>query len=105
MKRKVLTRAKIVSSLHARIGMSKQEGAMVVSEVFESISRVLADGRRVKISGFGNFEHRDKGERPGRNPRTGESIPISVRRVVTFSAGPKLRQLVEAGAGSDRLGS
>ena len=101
MKRNTLTRAGIVGSLHANIGMSKQEGAMVVNEVFESISDVLVGGRRVKISGFGNFELRDKGERPGRNPRTGESIPISVRRVVTFSAGHKLRQLVEAGAGPD----
>ena len=101
MKRKMLTRARIVGSLHANIGMSKQEGAMVVNEVFESISDALVGGQRVKISGFGNFDLRDKGERPGRNPRTGESIPISVRRVVTFSAGQKLRQLVEAGAGSD----
>ena len=101
MKRKMLTRAGIVSSLHANIGMSKQEGAMLVNEVFESISDALVGGQRVKISGFGNFDLRDKGERPGRNPRTGESIPISVRRVVTFSAGQKLRQLVEAGAGPD----
>ena len=86
MKRKMLTRAGIVGSLHANI---------------DSISDALVGGSRVKISGFGNFDLRDKGERPGRNPRTGESIPISVRRVVTFSAGQKLRQLVEAGAGPD----
>ena len=91
MKRNMLTRAGIVSSLHANIGMSKQESAMVVNAVFDSISDALVDGNRVKISGFGNFDLRDKGERPGRNPRTGESIQIPASHSVGFKAAKNLK--------------
>ena len=62
---------------------------------FEQIRDSLADNRPVKLSGFGNFDLRDKSERPGRNPKTGEEIPISARRVVTFRPGQKLKQRVE----------
>lgn len=63
---------------------------------FEEISQSLADGKEVKLSGFGNFELKDKKSRPGRNPKTGESIPVEARRVVTFKAGQKLRGQVDS---------
>jgi integration host factor subunit alpha len=67
---------------------------------FEELRASLAVGEQVKLSGFGNFDLRDKKERPGRNPKTGEEIPISARRVVTFRPGQKLKARVEAYAGT-----
>ena len=67
---------------------------------FDEIRTALESGNQVKISGFGNFDLRDKSERPGRNPKTGEEIPISARRVVTFRPGQKLKQRVEQYAGT-----
>ena len=69
---------------------------------FEEIRAALENGRQVKLSGFGNFDLREKNERPGRNPKTGEEIPISARRVVTFRSGQKLKARVEAYAGSEQ---
>jgi integration host factor subunit alpha len=68
---------------------------------FEEVRSALENGRQVKLSGFGNFDLREKNERPGRNPKTGEEIPISARRVVTFRSGQKLKARVEAYAGSE----
>jgi integration host factor subunit alpha len=68
---------------------------------FEEIRTALVKGEQVKLSGFGNFELRDKGERPGRNPKTGEEIPITARRVVTFRPGQKLKARVDSYAGSE----
>ena len=74
----------------------------MVEMFFEEIRQSLEDGRQVKLSGFGNFDLREKKQRPGRNPKTGKEIPISARRVVTFRPGQKLKARVEAYAGSEQ---
>ena len=91
-----LTKADMVDHLAGVIGLNKREAKALVESFFEEISLSLAEGKPVKLSGFGNFDLRDKNARPGRNPKTGESIPISARRVVTFHAGQKLKARVEA---------
>ncbi|MEL0660236.1 MULTISPECIES: integration host factor subunit alpha [Psychromonas] len=90
-----LTKAEIAAHLSEEIGLSKREAKEFVESFFEEIKSTLEAGSPVKISGFGGFELKDKGERPGRNPKTGEDIPIEARRVVTFKAGQKLKELVE----------
>ncbi|ABO90032.1 integration host factor alpha-subunit [Aeromonas salmonicida subsp. salmonicida A449] len=75
--------------------MSKREAKDMVEAFFEEIRQALERGEQVKISGFGNFDLREKNQRPGRNPKTGEDIPISARRVVTFRPGQKLKARVE----------
>ena len=90
-----LTKAEIAAHLSEEIGLSKREAKEFVESFFEEIKSTLESGSPVKISGFGGFELKDKGERPGRNPKTGEDIPIDARRVVTFKAGQKLKELVE----------
>ncbi len=82
------------------LGLNKREAKELVDLFFEEIRTSLESGEPVKISGFGNFELRDKRQRPGRNPKTGEEVPISARRVVTFRPGQKLRERVEDYAGS-----
>ncbi|MBT8141357.1 MAG: integration host factor subunit alpha [Gammaproteobacteria bacterium] len=94
-----LTKAQLAESLFNELGLNKREARELVDMFFDEIRKALANGYRVKISGFGNFELRDKNQRPGRNPKTGEEIPISARRVVTFRAGQKLKSRVEAYAG------
>jgi integration host factor subunit alpha len=94
-----LTRAAMVESLFNDLGLSKIDGRELVDLLIEELMASLAVGEQVKLSGFGNFDLRDKEERPGRNPKTGESISVSARRVVTFSAGNKLKARVEAYAG------
>ncbi len=95
-----LTKADTVESLFNELGLNKREGRELVDLFFQELVAPLAAGEQVKLSGFGNFDLRDKNERPGRNPKTGESIPISARRVVTFRAGPKLKARVEGYAGT-----
>ncbi|MDA8561790.1 integration host factor subunit alpha [Gammaproteobacteria bacterium] len=90
-----LTKADIANRLFEEIGLTKRESKEIVELFFHQISDSLATGQQVKISGFGNFELHNKKERPGRNPKTGEMIPVSARRVVTFRGGQKLRSLVE----------
>ncbi|MBM7454652.1 integration host factor subunit alpha [Oceanisphaera litoralis] len=90
-----LTKADIAEHLFTELGMSKRDAKDMVEAFFEEIRSSLELGEQVKISGFGNFELRNKGERPGRNPKTGEDIPISARRVVTFRPGQKLKARVE----------
>ena len=90
-----LTKAEIATHLSEKIGLSKREAKEFVESFFEEIKATLENGESVKISGFGGFELKDKSERPGRNPKTGEDIPIAARRVVTFRAGLKLKELVE----------
>jgi integration host factor subunit alpha len=90
-----LTKAEISESLSTSLGMNKKDAKEMVETLFEEIRRALEEGDFVKISGFGNFELRDKNERPGRNPKTGQNIPISARRVVTFKPGHKLKDRVE----------
>ncbi len=95
-----LTKADLASTLFDEVGLNKREAREFVDAWFEAIRHALESGSHVKLSGFGNFQLRDKGQRPGRNPKTGEEIPISARRVVTFKPGQKLRARVEAYAGS-----
>lgn len=94
-----LTKADIANCIFDEIGLSKREAKEIVELFFEQICEALTKGQLVKISGFGNFELHDKDERPGRNPKTGEMIPVSARRVVTFRSGQKLRARVEVYAG------
>ena len=91
-----LTKADIAEHLFTQLGLSKRDAKDMVEAFFEEIRQSLEAGEQVKISGFGNFELRDKRQRPGRNPKTGQEIPITARRVVTFRAGQKFRQRVEA---------
>ncbi len=95
-----LTKADLASALFDEVGLNKREAKEFVDAWFETIRQALESGDHVKLSGFGNFQLRDKNQRPGRNPKTGEEIPISARRVVTFKPGQKLRARVEAYAGS-----
>lgn len=95
-----LTKAEIANRLFDEVGLNKREAKEFVDAYFETIKLALENGDNVKLSGFGNFQLRDKNERPGRNPKTGEEIPITARRVVTFRPGQKLRARVEAYVGS-----
>jgi integration host factor subunit alpha len=95
-----LTKAGMVESLFNEMGLNKKEARELVGSFFQELQACLADGEQVKLSGFGNFDLRDKKERPGRNPKTGEEIPIPARRVVTFRPGQKLRARVEGYTGT-----
>jgi integration host factor subunit alpha len=95
-----LTKADLANQLFDEVGLNKREAKEFVDAYFEAIREALEAGENVKLSGFGNFQLRDKDQRPGRNPKTGEEIPISARRVVTFRPGQKLRARVEAYVGS-----
>jgi integration host factor subunit alpha len=90
-----LTKADLVEKLIDELGMNKRDAKLLVDHFFEEIKSALESGRSVKLSGFGNFDLRDKKQRPGRNPKTGEEIPITARRVVTFKPGQKLKVRVE----------
>ncbi|KOO06265.1 integration host factor subunit alpha [Vibrio hepatarius] len=90
-----LTKADLAENLFEQHGFSKRDAKETVEAFFEEIRKALESGEQVKLSGFGNFDLRDKNERPGRNPKTGEDIPISARRVVTFRPGQKLKARVE----------
>jgi integration host factor subunit alpha len=89
-----LTKLKLADFLFEKIGFNKREAREFIDAFFESIIYELAEGRDVKISGFGNFEVRNKPARPGRNPRTGESVTILSRRVITFKAGGQLKEKI-----------
>ncbi len=97
-----LTKADMAEKLFDELGLNKREAKEMVEIFFEKIRIALEDGEQVKLSGFGNFDLREKKQRPGRNPKTGEEIPISARRVVTFRPGQKLKTKVEAYAGSEQ---
>lgn len=90
-----LTKAEMAEHLFEKLGMNKRDAKDLVESFFEEIKQSLESGEQVKVSGFGNFDLRDKNERPGRNPKTGEDIPIKARRVVTFRPGQKLKSRVE----------
>lgn len=90
-----LTKAELADVLFEQVGLNKREAKEMVEAFFEEIRTSLEEGESVKLSGFGNFQLRDKPQRPGRNPKTGEEIPITARRVVTFHASQKLKGLVE----------
>jgi integration host factor subunit alpha len=95
-----LTKASMAESLFDELGLNKREARELVDSFFEDLRRALATGEQIKLSGFGNFDLRDKNQRPGRNPKTGEEIPITARRVVTFRPGQKLKSRVEVYAGT-----
>jgi len=90
-----LTKAQLAELLFEQIGLNKRESKDMVDAFFDLIARRLVEGEDVKLSGFGNFQIRVKAPRPGRNPRTGESIPIKARRVVTFHASSKLKEQLQ----------
>ncbi|OUT97492.1 MAG: integration host factor subunit alpha [Flammeovirgaceae bacterium TMED32] len=94
-----LTKAEMAEKLFEELGLNKREAKEVVELFFEEVRASLEKNEQVKLSGFGNFDLRDKRQRPGRNPKTGEEIPITARRVVTFRPGQKLKARVEAYAG------
>jgi len=91
-----LTKAELAEMLFEQVGLNKREAKDMVETFFEEIRDALERGESVKLSGFGNFQLRDKPQRPGRNPKTGQEIPISARRVVTFHASQKLKAMVDS---------
>src|SRR5690606_29781500 len=97
-----LTKADMAERLFEEFGLNKREAKDLVEMFFEEVRAALEAGQQVKLSGFGNFNLRKKNERPGRNPKTGEEIPITARRVVSFHPGQKLKARVEAHAGTQR---
>lgn len=94
-----LTKSDMAERLYTDVGLNKREAKEFVDAFYDEMRDTLAKGEQVKLSGFGNFDLRQKSERPGRNPKTGEEIPISARRVVTFRQGQKLKERVDAYAG------
>ena len=96
-----LTKAELAELLFDEVGLNKREAKDLVETFFDKIRDALSEGDTVKLSGFGNFQVRDKPARPGRNPKTGEIIPILPRRVVTFHASQKLKAVVEDATGTD----
>ena len=97
-----LTKADLAEKLFQELGLNKREAKEMVELFFEEVRSSLENNEHVKLSGFGNFDLRNKSQRPGRNPKTGEEIPITARRVVTFRPGQKLKQRVEAYAGTQQ---
>ena len=91
---KTITKADIVEHLHQQLGLNKSESKKLIEDFFDEIKKSLENNEDVKLSGFGNFELIKKESRPGRNPKTGEEVTISARRVVTFRAGNKLRKKI-----------
>jgi integration host factor subunit alpha len=93
-----LTRADLAESLHREVGLSRADSAKIVEQILTDMCEALSKGENVKISGFGTFVLRDKGERVGRNPKTGIEVPIAPRRVLTFRASQLMRdRIVDAG--------
>lgn len=90
-----LTKAELTELLFEQVGLNKREAKDMVEAFFETIRDALENGESVKLSGFGTYQLRDKPQRPGRNPKTGEAIAIAARRVVTFHASQKLKDLVD----------
>ena len=95
-----ITKDSLVEMVHNEVGLNKREAKELIESFFEEIKKSLEEGNDIKLSGFGNFILRNKSSRPGRNPKTGENIPISARRVVTFKSGQKLKSKVEAYVGT-----
>lgn len=90
-----LTKVEMIENLIEKCGLDKREARQLIELFFEEIRLALEQGEEVKLSGFGNFSVRDKKARPGRNPKTGEDVAVTARRVVVFKAGQKLRDRVE----------
>ena len=96
-----LTKAALAEKLFEELGLNKREAKEIIEVFFEEICQALETNEQVKLSGFGNFDLRVKKERPGRNPKTGEEIPICARQVVTFRPGQKLKARVEEYVGTN----
>jgi len=94
-----LTRAEIAESIHRKLGLSRSESLVMVEAILQHMTTALGNGENVKISGFGTFLLRDKGERIGRNPKTGTEVPISPRRVMVFKPSAILKQRINGGDG------
>jgi len=92
-----VTKKDIADLLVKRIDVNHNQALLITNNFFDSIKDSLANGEEVKLSGFGNFIVREKSARPGRNPKTGEQVVISARKVVTFKAGPKLKKVTQSG--------
>lgn len=92
-----MTKADLVEAVHETVGFSKKESSDIVELVFDTMKETLEQGEKIKISGFGNFEVRDKRSRVGRNPQTGEVIEISARRVLTFKPSQVLKAALNTG--------
>ena len=93
-----VTKNELSEALFDQVGLNKREAKDMIDAFFDRIGQSLETGVEVKISGFGNFQLRNKSARPGRNPKTGQMIPIAARRVVTFHASQKLKDVVESHA-------
>lgn len=91
-----LTRADLAEAIHREVGLSRSDSAELVEQVLACMCEALVNGENVKISGFGTFVLRDKGERVGRNPKTGIEVPIAPRRVLTFRASQMMRHRIAA---------
>ena len=100
-----LTKAHLAELLFEQIGLNKRESKDMIDAFFDLISDSLVEGNDVKVSGFGNFQIRTKAPRPGRNPRTGEAIPIEARRVVTFHASHKLKNQIQGNGAAEGVSS
>jgi len=98
-----VTKNELSEALFDQVGLNKREAKDMIDAFFDCIGQSLETGVEVKISGFGNFQLRNKSARPGRNPKTGQMIPIAARRVVTFHASQKLKDIVESHARENRV--
>ena len=96
-----ITKDSLVEMVHNEIGLNKREAKELIESFFEQIKKSLEEGNDIKLSGFGNFNLRDKAPRPGRNPKAGEEVTISSRRVVTFKSGLKLKSKLEGYDGTE----
>ena len=96
-----ITKDSLVEMVHNEIGLNKREAKELIESFFEQIKKSLEEGNDIKLSGFGNFNLRDKAPRPGRNPKTGEEVSISSRRVVTYKSGLKLKSKLEGYDGTE----
>ncbi len=94
-----VTKMELANALFEELGLNKREAKEFVELFFEEIRKALEAGHTVKFSGFGSFSVRDKPQRPGRNPKTGEEIPVTARRVVTYKASQKVKDLIESNNG------
>ena len=100
-----VTKMELANTLFEELGLNKRESKECVDQFFEQIRKALEDGQTVKFSGFGSFSVRDKPERPGRNPKTGEEIPVSARRVVSYRASRKIKELISEANSNEKSDS
>ncbi|MBI2233664.1 MAG: integration host factor subunit alpha [Micavibrio aeruginosavorus] len=98
MTNRTITRADLAESVYEQVGLSRNESSDLVELVLEEVSKALIDGKNVKISSFGSFSIREKGERIGRNPKTGVEVPILPRKVLVFRASHVLKDRINKGA-------